>query len=527
MTDLVCAPRWATPRNFDRPTYGEQAQKFSAALGTPLMDWQRYVLDVSLERDPITDLPAYRNVIVTVPRQSGKTSLILVLFLVRALSIVRQQIVYTAQDRSEAKKKMVNDWLPLLAETNFANYFDVTQANGNEAMRFHNGSLLSLIATTKRAAHGKVTDLGVVDEAFALPDARMEQSIVPSMVTRPDAQFWLVSTAGTFAESPYLWEKVQQGRKLVEDHVTSGTAYFEWSADDDDDPGSEDTWRRCMPALGKTQSVEIIRSIYESMELSEFRRAFLNQWVAAATDPVISLERWDELVTDEVESFGQWALAFDVAEDRSMSSIAASWKREDGKYQVVLIDNDAGTNWVATRVADIWHANRPSGIWLDRNGPAGSLLSALENLNVPLVNDVPVGDLAKGCGQFYDACIEGNLVHLDDPVLRVTLDAAQKRSVSDSWVWSRKASNVDISPLVACTMALYGAMSMSRTPSVFSVREIMEEKRARQEALDAVADAVTNPIDVTPNPQDNRPHVKPTGELLAPGTGSTVRVHRI
>lgn len=562
-----CPPRYFTERTWDRPTYGDQATRFAAALGTPLMPWQQYVLDVALEYDEETGYPYYRQVTVTVPRQNGKTTLLLVLFLVRALAWEKQSIIYTAQDRNEAKKKLVNEWLPMLQETEFRRYFTTTQANGNEAMRFNNGSLVALAATTKRSAHGNVIHLGVVDEAFSLPDARMEQAFVPAMRTKKDAQYWVTSTAGTYADSPYLWGKVVAGRKLVAKGVRNGACYFEWSAPDDADPSLESTWRACMPAIGYTMDTDTIRDEYIAADagntMSEFLRAALNRWVTAKTDPVISVERWNALVTDNTESFGQWALAFDVAEDRSHASIGAAWKMEDGRFQVVLIDSRPGTAWVAQRVADIWHTDRPSGIWLDRNGPAGSLISDLDNLNVPLVNDVPVGDLAKACGQFYDACqptyaedgvtelIAGKLAHLDDELLLATLDGAAKRPVSDAWVWARRASNIDISPLVAVTMALYGAKSMSRTPSVYSVREIMEEKRAKAAGqaaatnLDAIADAVTAPAPEMVNGLDKskRPlHVGETladrlaqeaiedaqaagraGELIAPGTASTVR----
>lgn len=511
MTSLIeCPPRFATKRTESRETLGAQAAKFAAALHTPLMDWQRYVLDVALEQDPNTGFPSYRNVIITVPRQNGKTTLLLVLFLVRALSTERQSIIYTAQDRNEAKKKLVNEWIPLLEETNFRNYFTTTQANGNEAMRFNNHSLLSLAATTKKSAHGNVIDLGVCDEAFALPDARMEQAFVPAMRTKKNAQFWITSTAGTFADAPYLWSKVEQGRKLVEDDIRNGTCYFEWSADEDADPSLESTWRSCIPALGYTMDIETIRGEYlsavASETLSEFRRAALNQWVTAKTDPIVSLDRWNELVTEDEHTNESWALAVDVAEDRSGASIAASWKRSDGKYQVALIESKPGTSWVAQRLSDIWHNRRPVGIWLDRTSPAGSLISELQALNVPLVNDVPVSDLAKACGQLYDACVDGTLQHLDDPVLLYALNGAIKRSVSDAWVWSRRSSSIDISPLVAVTMALYGAKSFSRTPEVFSIREIMEEKRRKlEEIVDEVSEIAETAIPDTslaPEPKE-------------------------
>ncbi len=39
------------------------------------MPWQRAAADVGCEIDPDTGGPAYREVIITVPRQQGKTTL--------------------------------------------------------------------------------------------------------------------------------------------------------------------------------------------------------------------------------------------------------------------------------------------------------------------------------------------------------------------------------------------------------------------------------------------------------------------
>ena len=58
------------------PTRGGQQAKLARLLGLPLMPHQRQILDVAGEIMP-SGLPAYRTVVVTVPRQSGKTTLVL------------------------------------------------------------------------------------------------------------------------------------------------------------------------------------------------------------------------------------------------------------------------------------------------------------------------------------------------------------------------------------------------------------------------------------------------------------------
>lgn len=66
--------------------------------------------------------------------------------------------------------------------------------------------------------------------------------------------------------------------------------------------------------------------------------------------------------------------------------------------------------------------------------------------------------MAHACGTFYDLAIDLRLRHLDQPVLNSALGAARKRNLGDAWAWHRR-DLTDISPLVACTLALFGHAS--------------------------------------------------------------------
>src|SRR5215471_15214010 len=68
------APAIATARTPERLTFGGAVAKLAAAMGRPLMPWQSYVADVALEVDDAGRF-CYQLVLVTVPRQSGKTTL--------------------------------------------------------------------------------------------------------------------------------------------------------------------------------------------------------------------------------------------------------------------------------------------------------------------------------------------------------------------------------------------------------------------------------------------------------------------
>jgi hypothetical protein len=71
---------------------------------------------------------------------------------------------------------------------------------------------------------------------------------------------------------------------------------------------------------------------------------------------------------------------------------------------------------------------------------------------------VPVNakDQAQACGMLYDAVEQDAFRHLGEQALTSAVKGAVKRPLSDAWAWSRKNSGVDISPLVAVTLAGWG-----------------------------------------------------------------------
>lgn len=443
------------------------------------MPWQQDVADVALELDPATGRFAYREVGLTVPRQSGKTTLLLAVIFARALAKSRQNIRYTAQTGAEARKKLIDDWLPAVESSPFhkRGLFRTRLTNGHEALKFRNGSHVGLVATTKKAGHGGTIDQAILDEAFAHPDARLEQALRPAMITRtdPGSQLWVVSTAGTPEDSPYLWDKVTKYRQVVGAGLNHSVCYFEWSAEDDLDPADPATWWSCMPALGHTQTVEAIQSELEGMaSLSEFERAYLNRWKTASTDPVIPLVLWNELVDEQSTMLDPVCFAFDVTPDSSHSAIGAAGRRADGKLHVEVIEQGPGTGWIPDRLKQLVAAHRPVAVLCDTTGTAGGVLPRLGNIGIE-VKTVSAKEHAQACALFLDTVSEKGLRHLGQPELVAAIDGATKRTLVDAWAWSRVNSSVDISPLVATTLALWGYQSEEHgTPEAISLDEVYE-----------------------------------------------------
>jgi phage terminase large subunit-like protein len=218
-------PRFAVPAT-ERPSYGGSLVAAAAALGIPLMGWQEYVGEVALEHDG--GQLAYRDVVVSTPRQSGKSTLVLAAIVARMLAAPGQTVLYGAQTRLAARTKLFDRWWPRLRRSPLRDMFTLTRATGAESLRAVNGSVMYLLSADEGASHGETLDLAVLDECWRL-DASAEQACRPAMATRANAQLWMLSTAGT-DKSVFWRSKVDAGRTVAKLGLTEGVAYFEWSA---------------------------------------------------------------------------------------------------------------------------------------------------------------------------------------------------------------------------------------------------------------------------------------------------------
>ena len=474
---LAVPPRWSSPRRPDRPTWGPRAAAVAAAIGKPFMPWQSYVADLALEVNPVTGHLAYREVRLTVPRQSGKSTLVLAKNLWRMADAAalggRQHLTYTAQTRDKARKKFVEDYLEeLRAAPRLRGRWTSRLSNGSEAIRWKaNGSLWGIEAPTQDAGHGSTLDDGTIDEAFAQVDWRVEQGFRPAMITRPDAQLWVISTAGTDT-STYLNDKVETGRALAEAGLDTGVCYIEWSAAEDADPADPATWWSCMPALGHTQTEASIAAEYAGLPAGEFARAYLNlRQRGGLVLRQIPAEPWVACSDPTSQITGQIIVpALDVGHGGSWASIALAGRRVDGLTHAEVIEHRPGDDWCVDRLAELyerWPDLQP--VLIDPGSPAGALLTDLERAGIP-VRTVTSREMAQACGYLKTRVLAGDVRHLEEPerggIVTDALAGAATRKLLDTWAWVREASAVDISALVALTLAVWG---LSEAPPDYDI----------------------------------------------------------
>lgn len=479
-TGLACLPRFSTPRTARR-TYGPRVGEVARNLGYEFMPWQQHVCDVALEVDPQTGLLAYRECCLTVPRQSGKTALLLAVMVHRAHAFItarerKQRILYSAQTRIAARAKWEDEHLDILNRSRYRRDYEVRKQIGQEAIRWSNGSLHGITSNKETAGHGETLDLGVIDEAFAQEDSRMEQAYKPAMRTRDQPQIWINSTAGT-RKSVFLRDKVDKGQELtllqselaaeyrgsdlIESPLFKGSCYFEWSAPQDAEPGDPDTWWSCMPALGLTQPLEAVRHEFATTDLADFRRSSLNQWADDFPDEwlVIKEHDWTSQCDPGSKPIGYMVFSIDTTPERSMTSISICGKRADGAYHVETVAHRPGTSWAVeamTKLHKRWSGRGwPVRVVIDSASAAASLISELEDAGIEVIKTTSQ-QYVQACGLFYDYVMTDRVFHLGEARMTIALAGAVKRVLEASWAWARKGLDLDISPLVGATLALYG-----------------------------------------------------------------------
>jgi len=270
----------------------------------------------------------------------------------------------------------------------------------------------------------------------------------------PNPQVWYTSSAPR-KESEVLHNVRARGLK-----GESARMFFaEWCAADDIDVDDVDGWYEANPALGIRISEDYVRSELDAMMSmpDEFRRERLGiPEELAANTSIIPADQW-ELLTVPTSSpivSGQ-SFALDVSPtDRAWASFAVAGRTVDGSIQLEVFDRRPGTAWVVERAVQLF-ADHGQPLRVEKGGPAGSLVPLLEEAGV-VVEQVSAADLARATGQFIDAALAGSLRHLGDPYLRSAVSSAVLRHTGDADLWSRRSSKVDITPLVACTLALGG-----------------------------------------------------------------------
>lgn len=501
-------------------------------LGVTLHRWQRWLLIHALELRPDGRF-RFRNVVVLVARQNGKSTLSVVLALWFMYVYAARVVLGTAQDLDTAEE-IWEKALDFITETDeddepvrpdlLALLDKVTRVNGKKQFQLATGERYKVKAASRRAGRGLTGDLILLDELREHQTWDAWGAITKTAMARPDAQVWCLSNAGdvTSVVLSYLRlkaheaigdpdglvaaQRVRLERMVVVDDDEAMEAEAEVEVDDlsvDDlflaewsaAPGCalEDVEQIAManPSLGYSIELRTILSAARTDPEWVYRTEVLCQWPEGALAGPFPAGAWEaglnELVEtpmgpelapgDRIDRSQPIVACVAVSVDRSHGYIALSGRRADGQLQTEIAAAKRGTGWMRE-----WLVERRSFIRAVTGQSRGTNESEFvaewaddKTFPIPVV---PLGglDLTAAHGKVLDLVTENGVRHNPQKVLDVPAAlAATKKLGGDGFVIDRHASECDAAPLAAFIGATWLALQPApkqRTRAVPSVPQI-------------------------------------------------------
>ena len=457
-------PRVEHVASFESST-GREAVELAAMAGVVADPWQEHVIHRALGEKADGRGSSF-EVGVEVPRQNGKGGVLEIRELAGLFLLGEELIPHSAHEFATAEQALermseIIEGCPDLSRR----VRTIKRSHGQEGVYLKSGQQLRYKTRTKGGGRGFSADCVILDEAMILPEAFVG-ALMPVLSARPNPQLWYTGSAVDMQhmEHGIVFARLRERALKGEDPAMS---YFGWSPPFDspedlpeDAAADPDVWAVANPALGIRIPLEHIEKEHRSMDPRTFavERLGVGAWPSGdGSVSVIDMQAWADLAVDvSSQIVGSVCVALDVTPDRSHAAVGVAGQRSDGLHQIEVVDHRRGTGWVVERLVEIQSRQPVIAVVVDAAGPAGSLISDLEAAGV-LVTTVSAKEHAQACGRLYDGVAQQTFRHLGQSELNAAVKGAAKRPLGDAWAWSRKSSGVDISPLVACTLALWGS----------------------------------------------------------------------
>lgn len=267
---------------------GSEAVDLAAIAGLQLDPWQQFVLDQSLGERANGKWASF-EVGLIVSRQNGKGAILEARELAGLFLFGEELILHSAHEFKTASDAFRRIAQLVQDHREFERHVKrIRTANGSEMIELRNGHRLRFVARSAGSGRGFAADVVIMDEAYELGDAAMD-ALLPTLSSRPNPQVWYTSTAGNPSS-------VQLGR--IRGRGMAGgdrsLAFFEWSAEDDDDPEDPVTWAKANPGMGIRITPEYVARERAALSEEGFRRERLG----IGNYPVADAGQWETISED-------------------------------------------------------------------------------------------------------------------------------------------------------------------------------------------------------------------------------------
>lgn len=400
-------------------------------------------------------------VALSIGRQVGKTYLFGSMVFALALLNPGLTVIWTAH-RSKTAKETFASMLGMAAQERVAPHIaQVLRSRGDESVLFTNGSRILFGARESGFGRGFANvSVLVFDEAQILTESAMEDMVAAQNVAKNP----LTILTGTPPRPRDPGEVFSMVRQEALSGDSESTLYIELSAERDADLLDRSQWRRANPSFPSRTSERAMLRMKKNLSDDSFRREALGVWDEISVHkPLVSPAQWKQMAdvgpSDDVVPD---ALGLDMSHGRDIS-VGACWiEGESSHIEQVWAGSDPA--WCVDWLVDV--AGRRVPVVVDAASPAASLVPELKARKCQVVVTT-AANMAQACGLLENRIGTGSLTHGSQKPVTDAILGARRRPIRDAggWALDRSDPTSSIYPIVAATLALFGATTFKRTRS--------------------------------------------------------------
>ena len=245
--------------------------------------------------------------------------------------------------------------------------------------------------------------------------------------------------------------------------------YVELAADKDADSDDREQWAKANPSYPKRTSEQAIMRMRNNLSEDSFRREALGIWGETATAYAISPDLWQAAAIDDVPEGGTVSFGIDMPPDRSVLTIGAALRyadvRQSSRWRTSRTRGrreHVGRGLARRTLAEDRQRGHRRAV--ARHEPAARTEeSTCEGHGHEHAGDGPSMRPVPRHAQSRNAQAPRDEYQ---PQLAAAVKGATTRPLGQSGAiaWNKLGSDVDITPLVSTTLALYGAFTTKRHP---------------------------------------------------------------
>jgi hypothetical protein len=466
----VCGECALTPET----SYGFDVIGFAEDIGNPLDPWEQFAVVHGCELLP-DGRPRFREVLLLVARQNGKTEMVEILILYW-IYIAQAELVlgtsskldYAKESWDEVRKRIMR--VPWLRDELAPN--GIRKANGEQTITvlLRNPDSddeddpgiecrYKIAAATEDAGRSLTVHRLVLDELRKHNDFTCYDAALPTMNAVDDGQAWMPTNQGD-ASAVVLHSLRRQARAFIEQGVGDyRLGIFEWSAPEGSDPTDAYALAMANPNAGRPGRIHWDNLMGQAIrakeaggkQLAGFRIEVMCMEVPKL-NPAINAYKWGELAyqgapLERPELRERVVLCLDVAPDERHATLVAGALDEDDHVWVdpvaawtSLADLRADLPGLVTRI-------RPLALGWFPGGPAASVTAAIRPRKRQagraawpppgvVVAEI-IGDVAATCMGLAEMVEASQVHHPGDRLLDDHVIGAERLLVGDRWRFVR------------------------------------------------------------------------------------------